>query len=126
MGAVLSSNEEYIVIAGGSDEDRYDVDIIHILDIRNLDAFILQQSKIKCPMSGNHKIFRIGGGLKDELLINGWIKKLYKLAPLDIVEVIQAFYSQESIHWIQRSNNWGTIKKKHFAIYIKDILSSLL
>jgi len=102
------------------------VDSIHILDILNLDAFVLKESTIKCPMSGRHKIFRIGGGLKDELLINGWIKKLYKLAPLDIVEVIQAFYSQESIHWIQRSNNWGTIKKKHFAIDIKDILSSLL
>merc|ERR1712154_486598 len=119
MGAVLSSNEEYIVIAGGSDEDRYDVDIIHILDIRNLDAFILQQSKIKCPMSGNHKIFRIGGGLKDELLINGWIKKLYKLAPLDIVELIQAFYSQESIHWIQRSHPSHRKENNHFAIDIQ-------
>ena len=76
-------------------------------------------------MSGSHKIFRFGGGLKDKLLISGWIKKLYKLPPLEILEIIQAFYSQESIHWIERSDNEDRKENNHFVINMKHILSSL-
>eukprot|EP01084_Bolivina_argentea_P302322 521816_1 len=81
----LSSNEAYIVIAGGCDKYRNVVDTIHALDIRDDNNYVLRKCSIKCPMSGRHKIVRSGGGLKDQLLVTWSLKSL----SLDIRNLIQ-------------------------------------
>eukprot|EP01084_Bolivina_argentea_P184463 318135_1 len=134
----LSFNEQYVIIAGGWDEKANETDAIHVLDIRNENNYVLRRCSIKCPMSGIHKIVRSGGGLKDELLVTGYIYQKFKslrLVDINIISLIQSFYAQESIHW----NKYNQVesefiahviadKKKHshFVITLKQIICSLL
>eukprot|EP01084_Bolivina_argentea_P256776 432453_1 len=103
--SVLTSNEEYVVISGGHDKEHRGIDTIHVLDIRDKNNFVFKQCSIKCPMNSNHPVIRSGGGLKDELLVTGWIKHLFNstsfnnttLPSSDILQLILMFYYQETI-----------------------------
>eukprot|EP01084_Bolivina_argentea_P184469 318144_1 len=121
--AVLSLDEEYIVFVGGYDKERNKVNIMHVLDIRDDDNYILRKSAIKYPMSGHHKIVRSGGGLKDELLVAGYIKQSFKtLLSLDIINLIQMLYWQETIHWLQRKDIDDIKDQNHFVMNMKSML----
>eukprot|EP01084_Bolivina_argentea_P256778 432458_1 len=130
--SVLTSNEEYVVISGGINKDFQDIDIIHVLDIRDKNNYILKECSIKCPMNGYHPIIRSGGGLKDELLVIGWIKHLFNSSPFndmtlissDIMQLISMWYYQETIHWIEFENIDDRQSNNHFGITLKHILLS--
>ena len=51
-----------------------------MLDISNCDenSYKLKQCNVKCPNIGKNILIRSGGGIKDELLVIGWIKRLFK------------------------------------------------
>eukprot|EP01084_Bolivina_argentea_P061211 111874_1 len=131
VSAVLTSNEQYVIISGGyhNNENRLlnHTNVIHVLDIRNDNNYVLRKSEIVCPMSGYHYTV-IMGGIKDEILVVGWIKYLFKtlifkhlqLPPTYIVKLISQWYNQETLHWFE----WGaSLRKgqKHFCIDIKHI-----
>eukprot|EP01084_Bolivina_argentea_P302323 521817_1 len=123
----LSSDEAYIVIAGGHDKAYNKVNMMHVLDIRDDNNYVLRKCSIKCPMSGRHKIVRSGGGLKDQLLVTGYIKQSVKSLPaLDIINLIQRWYYEETIHWIQRQNRTNYKKQNHFVINIKQIIKNTM
>ena len=132
--AVLTSNEEYVVISGGLDEDYEGIDKIHVLDIRNKRNYVLRECSIKCPMNGHHPIIRSGGGLKDELLVIGWIKHLFNcssfndmaLPPTYIMQLISMWHYQETIHWLEWEYRDDKKKANHFGVKLKSILLSII
>eukprot|EP01084_Bolivina_argentea_P256777 432457_1 len=94
--------QKIILMIGGIDAGNM---IGDILDIRDKNNFVFKQCSIKCPMNSNHPVIRSGGGLKDELLVTGWIKHLFNstsfnnttLPSSDILQLILMFYYQETI-----------------------------
>eukprot|EP01084_Bolivina_argentea_P047322 87186_1 len=85
FGAVLTSNERYVVLLGGT---KYDADInddkdtndIFVLDMKDDNNWKIKQCKIKCPYGGNF-IATITGGIdsKNGMLVNGFVKECFKL-----------------------------------------------
>ena len=150
--AVLTSDERHIIIVGGgtalgilrrNGEDNtietsdYDtkgyttiyLDSIFVLEISDDDEFILKKSLISLLEKERGHV-AITGGYKDELLINGYIKLLFKgsdfegtsLPPQDIIQMIERHYNNpETLHWMYHKDD----SNKHFGIYIKDILGNL-
>ena len=120
---VLSLNEDFVIIAGGWDRNLEKSDEIFVLDLRDDNHYKLKKSQIKCPQKGICDLVRFGGGIQDELLVIGWIKDLFKttdfkhlsLPPMYLMKMIQSWYNQEMIHWLQ--------KNEHYAIKLKYILS---
>ena len=117
---VLTSDEKYIIMSDGLE------DHIYALDISNGDdtMYPLYQSTLKGPFNEAHFLMKTGG-LRDEILVMGWIKKRFRaykgmpLPPKHLMVLIAIWYSQEEIHWI------GKYSKLHFAVNVKHILSSL-
>merc|ERR1712154_652953 len=77
--AMLSVDENYVIIAGGVQwtEEQYieKLNAIHILDETE---FKLKKSTIVTPWRGSDMSMTItGGGLLDEKLVIGWIRKLF-------------------------------------------------
>eukprot|EP01084_Bolivina_argentea_P205652 351285_1 len=130
FSAVLSSNEQYIILFGGqNDSKKYDdpVDDIFVLDIKDDNAFKLKKSTMRCPQPGECHGVRTGGiNSKSDILVIGFIKKCFKenelkniqLPPLYIMKLIANWYSMEMIHWISKGGN------EHYCIKLKDILST--
>eukprot|EP01083_Nonionella_stella_P218466 783394_1 len=64
-----------------------------------------------------HGILRTGG-LKSEITVIGWTKNVFKnleMPPMNIIQLISMFYSQEEIHWIEMHYDKGGINE-HFVI----------
>eukprot|EP01083_Nonionella_stella_P104338 298886_1 len=129
---ILTADEHYVIITGESDPYYgYDPDdewmpnpyIIWILDVRQ-QTFTVRTSQIKSPKHTRHHLVRSGGGIYDEILVVGYIKTLFgllefahlQLPPIHITILVSKFYVMETLHWIDDED--------HFAISIKDILSS--
>eukprot|EP01084_Bolivina_argentea_P227559 384319_1 len=119
----LTSDEQNVIIVGGMDKKRNyytkdnEMDTIYILNISNDSQYILTKSKVTCPEKGLCNIIRTGGGIKDKMLVIGWIKcQLASVlsVPTSIMHLIVKFYSEEIIHWINR--------KKHVAVNLSHIL----
>ena len=127
----LTSDEGYVIIGGGSDKDNCYMNKMYVLDIRDEDEYKLMECDIKLPME-NAKLYKIvgsGGGIKDEILVVGWIKQEFKkrnfkdllIPPMYIMQLIALWYNQEMIHWISRQED-----NNHCCIKLKHVLSSLL
>ena len=123
----LNADEDYVIVAGGY-HDYKESDKIQVLDIRNENEYKLMESAVVCPDGGIHNIVITGGGIKNEILVIGWIKKLYEsldskdlvLPPMDIIKLIVDAYTLEEIQWIKREGN------EHYVIALNDILSSCI
>ena len=72
----------------------------------------------------------MGGRNKDnELLVIGWIKKLFQkkemnhllLPPMYFLKMIILWYDQESIYWIQYTDS----ENSYYVITLEHILSAL-
>ena len=133
----LSSNEEHVIIAGGTNLDPLSfIDennpFIHVLDIGDDEDCKLRKCSISCPLPGHHDIVRMGGGRKDELLVVGWIKALFEserfqneqLPPSCILGMIARWYFVEEIHWIRRDRDDHKMSN-HLAINLQHILNAL-
>ena len=143
--AVLTSNHKFVVIIYSVEKsiqsEPHKTGIIHktkigALNITNDDDFKLLECSsdvqcassmyihdFQCPMH----IQRTGGGIKDEMLVNAWINKLFKTSeynniawpPVHITQLICKWYSRELIHIIH-CNTY-----RHYAIELKYILSNM-
>ena len=121
-----------IIIAGGYNGYNGD-DRIHVLNINgdDKDQYTLKLSDITCPVRGPC-IIEITGGIKDEMLVLGYIKYLFTLQkfvniqmpPIYIIQIIAKWYSVEMLHWMLVSNKSDSLyrvrkNKNHFAIPLK-------
>ena len=132
---VLTSNEDFVIIAGGYYRNilgsKVTNDRIYILDMRN-DEWKLRESKVRLPIGGRNHLMRIGG-IKDECLVVGWIKRLFKLRgfrklllpPMYIIQLIVDRYGREEIHWIQRCDSDVVTDSNHYSIDLRYLLSTL-
>ena len=135
----LSANEKYVIIVGGGDETdgtvgMIDNDKIFVLDITDDNNYKLRECSIKIPNSQCYpspEIVLMGGEIEHELLVIGWIKKLFKttefkdlsLPPMYIMKMIGLWYNQEELHWIQ--HHWWNKRSDHYLMTLSQILSSL-
>eukprot|EP01084_Bolivina_argentea_P156707 273101_1 len=124
--AVLTSDENFIIFSASSREYS---NSIYVLDIRDKNNYILTKSK--CFYPRGHRMMAITGNKsKDECIVIGWIKKLFKskqfskaqIPPLHIMILISDWYNQEMVHWIQRKKAAKRLKKGHYGMYVKHIL----
>lgn len=114
---VMTSDEKYIILSPTN------LPYVHALD---LDDYSVYQSSIMMPFIEPNFMVKTGG-LKDELLVVGWIKSLFQsegfqymeMPPMYLMTLIAQWYSQEEVHWI------GKCCDRHFTINMKKILSSL-
>lgn len=115
--AVLTTDEKYIIMS--SIKSQY----IHVLRI---DDYEFYRSSVKIPCTQPHFIVQTGG-IKDHVLVVGWIKWVFKSSefrfmeepPMYLMTLISHWYNNEQIHWI------GKYYDRHFVIDIKHIFSSL-
>eukprot|EP01084_Bolivina_argentea_P012729 23839_1 len=61
FGAVLTSNERYIVLFGGANEEDEDTNDIFVLDMNDDNNWKMKKCKIKCPDNGRFIATRTGG-----------------------------------------------------------------
>ena len=116
---VLTSDEHYVILSNSHSRDIYAMDI-------STPAYKLYKSSVKNPWKEEHLMTKVGG-LKDELLVFGWIKHLFKTKELKLVQeppiylkvLVGSFYSKEEIHWI------GQNSKRHASITINQVLTTL-
>jgi len=142
FGAVLTSNERYIVLLGGMNIGCVRYDDIYVLDMKNEDEnkWKMKKSSIKCPQIGVCNAVRTGGvDSKDDILVDGFIKDCFQqkdfeniqLPPAYIIKMIADWYTAEMVHWIHwQHSSLDSLKSfgsegNHQGIYLKDILSSL-
>ena len=124
VSAALSSNEDYMLIVSGNK--------IFVLDIRIEDDYKLRECQIKAPFTRKCQILSMGG-MKDELLVIGWTKRVYKdskftnlrLPAMYLMKLMTSYYNQEKIHF-KFSSDFFNYGENHFAIKLRQILSSLL
>ena len=122
---MLTSNQRYIALFGGKLDGKTS-NRICVLDMKRDTEWKMKKSKIECPNDGSCHVIRTGGiGSKDHLLVIGYIRQCFdstqfeniQLPPTYIMMMIIERFSSERIHWIQKGD--------HFAIYLRDLLSSL-
>lgn len=152
VSAVLTADQQFVILSGGqhmmTDRDSPTAsDVIHVLDIRDEDNFILRQCSIRCPALAQCITFRTGNGLnlENQLCVVGWIRKVFqreemkhmRMPPDGVMRLIVDWVDCELLHWIYCS--WlepvfnivapyrpeGTKCSDHFVIPVQDILSSL-
>ena len=135
--AVLTSDEKNIIIVGGNcvvESRAYStrVNSIYVLGISDFDKpqdFVMQKSVICLPNEESVNV-AITGGYKDEILVTGYVKLLFKmtefkelrLPPVYIMQIIERYFDVETLHWIDDDMDENT---KHFAICVKHILTNL-
>lgn len=119
---LLTCDERYVIMSDSLNAYIYVLDISN----NNHEEYKLYESALEGPWNESHFLIKTGG-LKDEILVIGWIKSLFQSVqfqsmeppPVYLMRSIAAWYSQEEIHWI------GKYTARHFIINIKQILSSL-
>ena len=129
MAAVLTSDENHVIIAGIKGDDEGDD--IYVLNIKDLDNVTLSKSKIKCPKPGLHHLLKSGDIQRNELLVMGYIRNLFNSdefhgateLPMEILMLIVKWHHNEMIHWIE----WNSKQKEneHYEISVSSILSNL-
>ena len=137
LSAVLTSDEKHIIIVGGGGERESSplpqlIDSIYVLRMNDFDRpqdFVMKESRICFPLMQSANI-AITGGYKDEILVTGYVKMMFKikefkeltLPPVYMIQIIERYFNMETLHWIDdRSMDDHT----HFAIGVKEILTNL-
>ena len=143
---VLSSDENYIIIAGGQSLDT-NINKIFVLDLTNKMNYKLNECKVKCPQFGKCYIARTGGK-ENEYLIFGWIKRIFEtqafsnliLPPVYLIKMICLWYNEELIHFFygtsksiykcierqRQTSNDSDYNFKHYTIPYKELLNKYL
>ena len=98
--AALSSDEQYVIIGSGGIINRNTSDTMYVLDLREANKYKLKECEIKCPIQGIMNLVILGDALRDNLLVIGWIRDLFKknefedlctgtcIPPMEIMELI--------------------------------------
>merc|ERR1712176_698745 len=79
FGAVVTRNDEYIIIFGGIRSLRWDrkVDDIFVYDTK-MDGGCFIKCNIKCPKTGSCEAVITDNNYRDELLVFGFINETYE------------------------------------------------
>eukprot|EP01083_Nonionella_stella_P160928 526523_1 len=114
FGYVLSYDERFVIIFGGEKENKSNSNEIWILDLHTM---TWMPSNVHCPKSACYHAVLISNQSTSTLCVSGWMR-MQKLGlpalPLDVLDLICKWYSQETVHLFQRSNNFHwTINLKH-------------
>eukprot|EP01084_Bolivina_argentea_P194453 333637_1 len=128
----MTSDEKYVIISEGYTNDTdQPQDDMYILDIRNANNYKLWKCDIQCPVTpvGAHYIVKTGNALHDEMLVFGWVKKIFDtpmfkdllIPPTYIIQSIVMWYNQEEIHWLEYGME---PENRHYAINVRHIVSS--
>ena len=121
--ATLASNEDHLVLFGSRfGEPRR----LFVLDIRREKSYQLMECNILCGNLDPVTLLRTGHGVKDHLLVIGWIRQLFatsefelfELPPLHIMQAIVPWYSMELIHVIEDQGG-------HYAISLQTVMNSV-
>ena len=116
QSGILTSDEKFIILSCDSLRRIYGLEISD-------DKCLLHQSSIVNPWKGDYRMV-ITGGLKDEMLVCGWIRHQFQAyqyipePPMYLMKLIAQWYNQEEIHCIE------VYSKRHFTINIKHIICS--
>ena len=83
----------------------------------------MRKSSICLPHKESSNIINtaITGGYKDEILVTGYVKCVFKmvefkkliLPPVYIIQIIERYFNVETLHWIYHVDE----DNQHFAIY---------
>eukprot|EP01084_Bolivina_argentea_P156706 273100_1 len=122
---ILTSDENFTIFADSRNN------ILYVLDIRDKNDYILTKTKV-CHPRAYCMMARTGNKSKDNCIVIGWIKKLFKLKqfnklqipPFDIMQLIFRWYNSEMFHCIQRTKGLKKRKKGHYGMDFKHIFSS--
>ena len=108
VDSTLSSNENYVIIAGGYEKfgQKRVNNKIFVLDLTNEAKYKLKECKIQIPRAGPCLLITIN--IKCEILVIGWIKELFKTEQFKNIilnqyiywKMISLWYDQEMIHWL--------------------------
>ena len=123
--AILTTSEKVVVIAG---YDKALCNKLYILNIEDPVNYTLNHCTIGCPVpdARNSVLSVTGGDVDCELLVIGWIKKLFEtenfstlqLLPLYLMQSVVPWLSCEQLHWIYRSSG------AHYAINMHHVVSA--
>eukprot|EP01084_Bolivina_argentea_P249817 418350_1 len=133
--AVLTHDEKYVIIPSWN-KTFYALKIQFSQPAKI--QYKLQKSSVRLPDGFRFSFVRqqfecvmVTGGWKDEILVIGYIKKLFNaqefepltMPPIYIMKLISVWYMEEMLHLI--AYNDGSNEREHFAISVQHILSSL-
>lgn len=76
--AVITIDENYIIIYGGWNKNFQQMDDIYVLDIKEDNQYKLKKSVIKVPKIARYNMLIRGSDTEHELLVDGWVKQLFK------------------------------------------------
>ena len=124
FGIVLSPNERYILLFGGSISGIGRTNDISILDIKTDNKWKLRKSKICCPRKGKCVVTKTPRH-NNKIIVIEYIKQCYKTKkfkqcqplPLEIISMIYKWYSDDQIHYFHED--------EHFVMNTKMILSNM-
>lgn len=116
---VATSDENYLILLF-TQQQCFD-----ILDMRDHKKYRLRKCSIVLKIHEyDNSLMAITGGIQDSILIHGWVKSLFKkkkfssltMPPWYLVQIIETYYNQETVHVIQA-------QKVHHLINLKTVLS---
>lgn len=126
-GAVMTSDERYIIFLGGRTVTSETKDLVSVFDVEKLE---MKESSIKTPCVGLYKALLIGDKQRDAILTMGWIKKCWDSAesknfdmtlPNEIIQMIQKFVETEDVHII----TFAADTSQHWKIEVDAIIQSV-
>ena len=123
FGYILTFDERFLIIFGGTIKEgdmEEDLNEIWFLDLQNtLTVPKWEKSVVKCPTAGTLYAVLMGSAEDNELLVNGYIREQMKdmelLIPMEIIDLMCLWYSNEIVHLVTR---WGN---DHWKINVNNI-----
>eukprot|EP01084_Bolivina_argentea_P161402 280970_1 len=117
FGCVLSKDDKYLIIMGGtSDDDFNQLNDIYVLNTNNME---FKKSKIDCPEKSNYHAINMDNKENIELLIFGFVRSWWNLyPPNELLMLISCFYATEYIHLMSTYGN-------HWKIELNTIVNNL-
>ena len=122
FGYVLSDNEKYLIIMGGTMVVNVQTNRIWVMDVDNMQ---FKKCTIRCPAYDNYHAISMNDGFDADLLTFGYIRDVWKLSefssilypPEGLIKLMATYCSTEFIHLIAWKGN-------HCKIALIDILQN--
>lgn len=120
-GVAVGSDQRYVVILGGYDQNSSYLDDIQVFDV---DVCKLYKCNIKLPFTGACKAVVMENKTQNKLLVKGYLRKYCMktdVFPLEIMELIMKWHSTEWVHVIHPHDDARYIK-----INLDTIINSII
>ena len=129
-GMVMSSSGRYFLCFGGKFQRNGMSGGTNSIVIYDLKLQTARISSIGCPVFGGYHAVRVGDDLKSELLVFGFINRLFKTAVFRNVQVLPLHLIRLIEKWNCRENEYICLiarnkqSDNHWKIRMKDIIAS--